>query len=222
MSTRANYVFYKNGISLCIAYIHYDGYSSGAANYFQKALLLGDGRINNPREFLRANPEAELCSDIHGDIEYLYTFDIDKQTILVEEIYYTKRGRQRRRFILEESIYDFINSCYSVFGSNETLKRYEAASGIFSSVENGRRVENENKWFYIPVQNQFGNTESTPLCLALIYQRLTATTQEIIDKAYPYGGTSNPNYLKLIRTQNELIKNLENIIIIHKMTKEEE
>lgn len=222
MSTRANYIFIKNDIRLGIAYIHYDGYPSGAANYFQKALLLGDGRINNPKDFLIANPEAEICADIHGDIEYLYTFDIDRQTILKEEIYYTKRGRQCKRFILEESIYDFINSYYSVFASNETLKKYEAASGIFSSVENGKRVENENKWFYIPVQNQFGNTETTPLCLALIYQRLASTTQEIIDEAYLYGGTSNPNYLELIRTQNELIKNLEDIIIAHKIAKEEE
>lgn len=221
MSTRANYIFLKNNISLCIAYIHYDGYPAGAANYFQKALLLGDGRIDNPGEFLRANPEAELCSDTHGDIEYLYTFDIDRQTILAEEIYYTKGGRQRKRFMLEESIYDFINSCYSVFESNETLKKYEAASGIFSSVENGRRVTNENRWIHLPVQNQFGNTENIPLCLALIYQRLATITQEIIDKAYCYGGTSNPNYTNLIRIQNELIKKLEDIIIVHKIAKEE-
>ena len=101
MSTRANYIFLKNNISLCTAYIHYDGYPAGAADYFQKALLLGDGRIDNPKEFLRANPEAEICTGIHGDIEYLYTFDIDKQTILVEDMYYTESGTKRKRFLLE-------------------------------------------------------------------------------------------------------------------------
>ena len=52
MSTRANYIFKSGRKTLATFYIHHDGYPEGAAEYFHKALIFGDGKINSP-EYVR-------------------------------------------------------------------------------------------------------------------------------------------------------------------------
>ena len=210
MSTRANYIFTKDNKEIITFYIHYDGYPEGAAAYFQKALLLGDGRIDSPDIFLRANEDCSITTMLHGDIEYLYKFNIDTQEITTCLVGH-KKGRQ---IIINKStrlIYDFINTHFKVFSSDETLLEYNRKFSWRSESENTQRVKSENQWFTIPVRNQFDNMINKPRCLALVYKDLTYITQAIINNTIVYS-LNNPNYINLINTQQDLMKQLEMLI----------
>mgnify|MGYP000510086920 CR=1 FL=1 len=71
MSTRATYSF---SVPQVVIYIHYDGYPSGAAWYFYKALTHPNQRGLGPEQMIRANDLAELTTDHedHGDTEFRY------------------------------------------------------------------------------------------------------------------------------------------------------
>lgn len=143
MSTRANYSFIKNNKTLVTFYIHHDGYPEGAANYFQKALLLGNGRIDSPDTFTRANTEAKICYNLMGDIEYHYIFNIDTQIIKVEKMYYPDEESRFKRFITvsQTDIYTFINKYYKIFPQ---MKHYK---NILISLH-GKKKKKSNKESY--------------------------------------------------------------------------
>ncbi len=82
MSTRATYQFKSDRNSgtpgACI-YVHHDGYSEGAAEYFALMLAHSNKRGGMACQFLRANEGAELTGshESHGDTEYRYTVTAD-------------------------------------------------------------------------------------------------------------------------------------------------
>lgn len=74
MSTRATYKIQHNFGSL-MTYIHYDGYPTGAAQYFFEAQVAA--RVHNktlPQVWMFANERAELTEshEIHGDTDFRY------------------------------------------------------------------------------------------------------------------------------------------------------
>ena len=119
MSTRANYIFKSGRKTLAKFYIHHDGYPEGAADYFQNALLLGDGVIDSPDLFLRANDRCESTYCIHSDIDYLYEFNIKDQVIKVFSIGYTEEGTKEQHPQEILGINDFVNKYFKVFSGNE-------------------------------------------------------------------------------------------------------
>ena len=88
MSTRATYPFTNNSMAaedICV-YIHHDGYPTGAAEYFRKALFIAKtDRRPILEAFIAANTGAQITRShqTHGDTEYRYT--IDRKDVLVEK-----------------------------------------------------------------------------------------------------------------------------------------
>tara|TARA_R110002073_G_scaffold334639_1_gene524573 strand:- start:584 stop:961 length:378 start_codon:yes stop_codon:yes gene_type:complete len=88
MSTRATYLFTNNSMAaedICV-YIHHDGYPTGAAEYFRKALFIAKtDRRPILEAFIAANTGAQITRShqTHGDTEYRYT--IDRKDVLVEK-----------------------------------------------------------------------------------------------------------------------------------------
>ena len=78
MATRATYTFVDLIRKLTTtAYIHYDGYDFGAAEYLDKMLTLSADKKyfgGYFEQFIRANPKAEIVKDPkdHIDTEYHY------------------------------------------------------------------------------------------------------------------------------------------------------
>lgn len=123
MATRATYTFkteaqydYERRADVHV-YIHYDGYPSGAASYFNAALkLLNDRRapLSNLRggiteQFIRANPLAEITShaDNHGDTEFHY--DVIKSSGSIRlEAYELQRNQTKYQFF-NGTLEDFVN-----------------------------------------------------------------------------------------------------------------
>tara|TARA_R110002072_G_scaffold36929_5_gene108430 strand:- start:2647 stop:2985 length:339 start_codon:yes stop_codon:yes gene_type:complete len=70
---------------ICV-YIHHDGYPTGAAEYFRKALFIAKtDRRPILEAFIAANTGAQITRShqTHGDTEYRYT--IDRKDVLVEK-----------------------------------------------------------------------------------------------------------------------------------------
>ena len=122
MSTRANYIFKSGRKTLATFYIHHDGYPEGAAEYFHKALIYGNGKIDSPDTFFRANDACEI-SGIHGDIEYLYELDVNTQKIKIYKIVFTETGNEKSLYIADD-LYMFINRYSVVFSSSTKLHEY--------------------------------------------------------------------------------------------------
>ena len=114
MATRATYTFktetqYKfEGPADVHVYIHYDGYPSGAASYFNNALkLLNERRVplSNIRggiteQFIRANNLAEITShaDNHGDTEFHYDITKGDTGPIRIEAYELRRDETKYQF----------------------------------------------------------------------------------------------------------------------------
>ena len=80
MSTRAN-VILKKGNRKIYLYRHCDGYPSGLGKELKECIN------KDPIETIFnifENTGVELTNGIHGDIEYLYTVDLDDLTINCE------------------------------------------------------------------------------------------------------------------------------------------
>jgi hypothetical protein len=88
MSTRATYLFTNNSMAaedICV-YIHHDGYPTGAAEYFRKALFIAKtDRRPILESFIAANSRAEITRShqAHGDTDYRYT--IDRKDVKVQK-----------------------------------------------------------------------------------------------------------------------------------------
>lgn len=221
MSTRANYIFKSGRKTLTTFYIHYDGYPEGAASYFQNALILGNGKIDSPDLFLRANENCEI-SDIHGDIEYLYEFNIKTQMISCYAVYFTDNCKMSKSLRYKEDIYSFINKHFIVFSSDDTLHEYVRKFSYKGEKGNEKRVKSENTWHRISVQDKYEiNPKTKPACLALVYNKLKEATEELIEKTMNYG-TNNPNYKHLVVYQYNLMKQLETLTKIELNEEKEE
>lgn len=83
MSTRATYQFNSTEHHSVTYYIHHDGYETGAAQYFVKALRQKNKRGGLATMFLRANPNCAFTDshDGHGDTEFRYTVNCDDLTM---------------------------------------------------------------------------------------------------------------------------------------------
>ena len=219
MSTRANYIFKSGRKTLATFYIHHDGYPEGAAEYFHKALIYDNGKINSPDAFLRANNACEI-SCIHGDIEYLYEFDIQTQRLKVFKIHFTETGNDKSLHIVDD-IYMFINRYSVVFSSSTKLHEYRRKYSWKSDSEIEQIIKNEKTWHYISSQSRYNRTDTTQArCLELVYKELRQATEELVEDAIRYG-TDNPNYQHLVVWQYNLMKQLEALVNISNGKKEE-
>lgn len=219
MSTRANYIFKSGRKTLATFYIHHDGYPEGAAEYFHKALIYDNGKINSPDAFLRANDACEI-SCIHGDIEYLYEFDIPTQKLKVFKIYFTEAGNEKSLYIVDD-IYTFINKYSVIFSSNAKLHEYRRKYSWKSASEIEQIIKNEMTWQYISAQSRYSHTDKTEArCLELVYKELRQANEELINDSISYG-VDNPNYQQLVVWQYNLMKQLEVLVNISKDKKEE-
>lgn len=74
MSTRATYQFDSLDFGRQTFYIHHDGYLTGAASYFRKALECEAVFGQLAAKFFRANDKASFTSaaEDHGDTEFHY------------------------------------------------------------------------------------------------------------------------------------------------------
>ena len=93
MSTRCNLLIRHQGIQVCL-YHHHDGYPEGVGaelceiffDRFTKkdsAPFYLDGVVNS---LIKNYQGYEWSSALHGDIEYLYTVDLERRTIICEEV----------------------------------------------------------------------------------------------------------------------------------------
>lgn len=100
MGTRATYSFSGQNKKTQHVYIHWDGYPSGAAYYFQGAVTRLRERLKSApsaergglfEAFIRANVQAEITSDpdMHGDTEFHYE---------VEEGYFVEENFNLRAY----------------------------------------------------------------------------------------------------------------------------
>lgn len=219
MSTRANYIFKSGRKTLATFYIHHDGYPEGAAEYFHKALIFDNGKINSPDVFLRANDACEI-SDIHGDIEYLYEFNIKTQKLKVFKIHFTETGNKKSLYIVDD-VYMFINKYSVVFSSSTKLHEYRRKYSWKSDSEIEQIIKNEKAWHYISAQSRYNRTDTTQArCLELVYKELRQATEELCEDSIRYG-TDNPNYKHLVVWQYNLMKQLEVLVNISNGKKEE-
>lgn len=88
MSTRCNVVITKKGKKDVILYHHHDGYPDGVGADLEK--YLANKSFKTPSScgnFLVGieDDEYEKTVCLHGDIEYLYTIDLDANTIKCQE-----------------------------------------------------------------------------------------------------------------------------------------
>lgn len=108
MATRATYCFHPAPGSFrpkVTFYIHYDGYPSGAADYFQAMLDCPNKRGGLADQFIRANECAELTGghDVHGDTEYRYDV-IGRKVRASRRVNFTDRWEQ----FFDSSLEDFL------------------------------------------------------------------------------------------------------------------
>lgn len=219
MSTRANYIFKSGRKTLATFYIHHDGYPEGAAEYFHKALIYGNGKINSPDIFFRANDACEI-SGIHGDIEYLYELDVNTQKIKIYKIVFTEAGNEKSLYIADD-LYMFINRYSVVFSSSTKLHEYRRKYSWKSDSEIEQIIKNEKTWHYISAQSRWNHEARTKArCLELVYKELRQATEELVEDSIRYG-TDNPNYQHLVVWQYNLMKQLEVLVNIANGKKEE-
>lgn len=214
MSTRANYIFKSGRKTLATFYIHHDGYPEGAACYFQNALLLGDGIIDSPDVFLRANDNCESTDCIHGDIEYLYEFNIKDQTIKIISVGYTEKGTREQHLQEILEIHDFVNKYFTVFSGNEDFIKYQTLLRWKTDKERETRIIKENQWFKLEVKERYGiSTKIKYRCLKRVYQDLKDAAQELVNISIHYG-PKNPNFIQLTVYQYGLMKQLESLLTL--------
>ena len=209
MSTRANYIFKSGRKTLTTFYIHHDGYPEGAAEYFQNALIYGDGKLNDPDTFLRANEDCEI-SEIHGDIEYLYEYNIKTQTISCYKVSF-EDGKMSKVLYIKDDVYMFVSRFYTIFSGNEQLREYKAKGTWRTDKELEQRILKENTWVYIFAKDRYDlDKKLKPKCLRLIYNQLAEVNQEIRDKYFDWG-PSNPNFTTLEVWQYKLMQQAEEV-----------
>lgn len=134
MSTRATYTIidtlYSGKERETHFYIHYDGYSEGAANYFYKLFACENGRGGLAEKFLRGNELAEFTENPanHGDREFHYVLKGDQLTQ-----YSCDWDSEDLKQEFCGKVYDFVNKYHHfdegetplTYVSNEIMKRTE-------------------------------------------------------------------------------------------------
>lgn len=108
MSTRATYLFKPTDRTpeTCF-YIHHDGYELGAAAYMFNTINQGGFSAEG---FLRANNKAEFtsCHDAHGDTEFRYTFEGNRNVTCEKRVYHNEIASWRCEY--QGTIENFVNS----------------------------------------------------------------------------------------------------------------
>lgn len=172
MSTRANYEFYANGKLQARFYIHHDGYLQGAATYFHKALLKNGGHAKHNYiidAFYKANEGCEISPNLHGDIEFLYQYDVELEILTAIKIdYYWDEDKQEyiksEDVVFKGTVHRFVNLNLMIF--SETLQEYE---GVLHSCDSDKvkeeKIVKDNLW-------QYGT------CLKLLKQELVENVQQ--------------------------------------------
>lgn len=95
MSTRCNILIKQQHLQVCL-YHHMDGYPEGVgmelAGIFKKNFTAKEekGRLlwfeDVVNDLIKNHKGYEYCAALHGDIEYLYTIDLDRKKIVCEEV----------------------------------------------------------------------------------------------------------------------------------------
>lgn len=96
MSTRCNIVL-KSGDMKVYLYHHMDGYPSGVGAYLKQLIKDCDWCILDWVNYLVKNKEDdgyEFTDGIHGDIEYCYVIDADKETLKCFSVYNGENDKQ--------------------------------------------------------------------------------------------------------------------------------
>lgn len=101
MSTRCNIIIKRKGYK-AILYHHFDGYLEGVGqdlvNKLSDVQNWNWDDIANCLLKDRHDDGYELTSCIHGDIEYLYTIDVEKQTIKYQTVSYDYNNNWKQSF----------------------------------------------------------------------------------------------------------------------------
>ena len=118
MSTRATYLFNRDGVKTCF-YIHHDGYPEGAAVYFYN-MLKCDSAGGFKERFMRANLRAEITKShaAHGDTEFHYTFNENTNQLLVMLVGFDS---DKGETVFSGDLADFINSNHNMIEGYETI-----------------------------------------------------------------------------------------------------
>lgn len=167
MSTRSNIVIKKlnketNELDYCQLYHHHDGYPEGVGAELQEILneVLGKSKeeqaeilatplsLGNYIEILDTSYENETRTDdlngrklwLHGDIEYLYTIDLDKKTITCYEVYVWGEVKSTDEEFVNGKATKSVTSTYSGMKFKESIKVYRSKfnedwSTVFSRVK---------------------------------------------------------------------------------------
>lgn len=94
MSTRCNVIIRQQGVQV-VLYHHHDGYPEGVGmdliERFGKNFRDEKAHVLSLSYAVNAlikdqNDEYEWCLRLHGDIEYLYTVDLERKTIVCEAV----------------------------------------------------------------------------------------------------------------------------------------
>ena len=110
MGTRATYCFSNEGYKTTV-YVHWDGYPSGAAEYFNHVLnFKGAGCFAT--KFIKAIYAAELTEshDYHGDTEYMYDLDLVTNILTALKInrFWGEDKEPEKQVVFQGKLLDFI------------------------------------------------------------------------------------------------------------------
>lgn len=210
MSTGANYEFYSNGNLEARFYIHHDGYPEGAATYFHNALLKNGGRSRHSYfidAFYKANANCEISPRLHGDIEYLYQFDVETEILTAKSINH-EWDREQEQYIASEEIFykgtvhKFVNENLTIF--SDLAKEYENVARSYESEEaTAKKIKKDNLWTY-------------GTCLKLLKTELTEKVQTLNEYLFNMSA-DNTN----IKSKTEEIENTIKKILAIKTELEE-
>lgn len=201
MSTRANYEFYANGNLQARFYIHHDGYLQGAAGYFHNALIKNGGYARHSYftdAFYRANENCETSPNIHGDIEYLYQYDVELEILTAIKLdYYWDEDKQEyiksEDIIFKGTVHRFVNLNLMVF--NENLKEYEDVLHSWDSDKvKEEKILKDNRWV-------------NGTCLKLLKKELSENVQTFNENLFNLGA-DNVNITSKIEKIKEIINEI--------------
>ena len=105
MSTRCNIIVKAKGKKITL-YHHWDGYLEGVGQDLVNKLkdaFIDDyfcswTHIVNKLVKDKEDTGYEITSGLHGDIEYLYTIDVDKKTIKYQTVSYPNDDNWKQKF----------------------------------------------------------------------------------------------------------------------------
>lgn len=128
MSTRATYKFRRQYHRDVTVYIHHDGYPEGAAGlYLVPAIEMAAGYLT-PEWFIRANERAEITDghEAHGDTEYRYTIDLQRDLVEVQHRNLAVVGEPEWKLLRQSSLATFLTQYGQDFRPGVEVKQASA------------------------------------------------------------------------------------------------